>query len=198
VTRLWPSAVAASLLAACAPRAGDRIPSDSAAARSAASRPSGGTAAGPLRVGAEAEAVCTAVAGWWRRDTSATVHLSDSLLTPWQSDSALAACVVRVRQEHGSTRDSGAAPDGSAASLGAGTTLVRAAGKGWVELVRFMADGPDGSSSRYQRGAVRCAVEQSWDGGDDSDPAYVPEDWYEEHTICWAAPGGVAVSDTAP
>jgi len=149
-------------------------------------------------VGADAKGVCAALASWWRRDPSATARLADSLLTPWQSDTALAACVLVARQEHGLRRDSAAAPDTSALGLGAGTTLARATGKGWVELVRYMADGPDGSSSAFQRGTVRCAVEQRWDGGDDSDPAYVPEDWYEERTICWAAPGGVAVSDTAP
>jgi hypothetical protein len=138
------------------------------------------------------------VADRWRREPTATARLTDSLLTPWQSDTALAACVVVARQEHTPKSEGDGTRDSAAASLGSGATLVRATGKGWIELVRYMADGPDGSSSAFQRGAVRCAVEQRWDGGDDSDPAYVAEDWYEERTICWAAPGGVAVSDTAP
>jgi hypothetical protein len=50
----------------------------------------------------------------------------------------------------------------------------------------------------YQRGAVRCVVASSWDGGDDGDSTYVPEDWLKEETSCWAEPGGIAVTDTAP
>lgn len=36
------------------------------------------------------------------------------------------------------------------------------------------ADGPDGTSYRVLKKNVFCAVEGHWDGGDDSDPKYVP------------------------
>lgn len=37
-----------------------------------------------------------------------------------------------------------------------------------------MADGPDGTSYRALKKSVFCAVEGHWDGGDDSDPKYLP------------------------
>ena len=37
------------------------------------------------------------------------------------------------------------------------------------------ADGPDGSSFRANKGQVFCLVSAAWDGGDDSDPTYVPQ-----------------------
>jgi len=42
-----------------------------------------------------------------------------------------------------------------------------------------MADGPDGTSYRALKKNVFCAVEGRWDGGDDSDPKYVPSPRYE-------------------
>lgn len=47
-----------------------------------------------------------------------------------------------------------------------------------------MADGPDGTSYRAVRRAVFCAVEGRWDGGDDSDPTYVPSPRYEVIVKC--------------
>lgn len=43
---------------------------------------------------------------------------------------------------------------------------------GWC--VDKMADGPDGTSYRALKKGVFCAVEGHWDGGDDSDPKYLP------------------------
>ena len=47
-----------------------------------------------------------------------------------------------------------------------------------------MADGPNGTSYRALRKNVFCAVEGSWDGGDDSDPTYVPSPHYEVIVKC--------------
>ena len=41
-----------------------------------------------------------------------------------------------------------------------------------------MADGPDGTSYRALKKNVFCTVEGRWDGGDDSDPKYVPSPHY--------------------
>ncbi len=196
-------AVAALAMAACGPGAADRARSparsgaDSATAV-AASAPAGARPSLAATAGAAPDSVCAAVAAWWGRGPGATVHRADTLVTPWLGEPAVAACAVTVHEEHGLRRDAGGAPDSLAAALGAGLTLARASGPGWVELVRYMADGPDGSSSRFQRGSVRCAVALGWDGGDDSDSTYVPEDWYEEETVCWSAPEGITTRDTAP
>jgi hypothetical protein len=47
-----------------------------------------------------------------------------------------------------------------------------------------MADGPDGTSYRALKRNVFCAVEGRWDGGDDSDPKYVPSPRYEITVKC--------------
>lgn len=47
-----------------------------------------------------------------------------------------------------------------------------------------MADGPDGTSYRALKEDVFCAVAGSWDGGDDSDPKYVPSPHYEVIVKC--------------
>jgi hypothetical protein len=156
-------------------------------------------AAGEARpVAAEVESTCAALAGWWRGDLAAGVAVADTAV-PTPAGDTVAGCAVLVRLPHGMRHDVvGVAADGVPPDLGTGNSLTRSTGAGWVELVRYMADGPDGSSTVFQRGTVRCAVALRWDGGDDSDPAYVPEDWLEESTICRRAPEGVAVSDTAP
>lgn len=69
--------------------------------------------------------------------------------------------------------------------------------RGWVRLARTMADGPDGSSSAYQRELVRCYVAETWDGGDDADSTYVPGTWYRQETWCWRRRSAVTAADTA-
>lgn len=46
------------------------------------------------------------------------------------------------------------------------------------------ADGPDGTSYRALKRNVFCTVEGKWDGGDDSDPTYVPQPRYEVIVKC--------------
>ncbi len=87
--------------------------------------------------------------------------------------------------------------DTAAQQLGPALALTRGAGAGWTPLYHYSADGPDGTDMGYQRGTVRCLVEQSWDGGDDSDTTYVPADWFKERTTCWSVPAGLTTADTA-
>jgi len=47
-----------------------------------------------------------------------------------------------------------------------------------------MADGPDGTSFTAIKSDVFCLVEGRWDGGDDSDPKYVPSTRYEVVVKC--------------
>ena len=46
------------------------------------------------------------------------------------------------------------------------------------------ADGPDGTSYRALKKNVFCLVEGHWDGGDDSDPKYVPSSRYKVIVKC--------------
>ena len=47
-----------------------------------------------------------------------------------------------------------------------------------------MADGPDGTSFTAVKSNVLCLVEGRWDGGDDSDPKYVPSTRYDVVVKC--------------
>ena len=48
----------------------------------------------------------------------------------------------------------------------------------------YSADGPDGSVMGYVTSRHLCVVEGSWDGGDDSDPTYVPAIGCEMTVTC--------------
>ena len=47
-----------------------------------------------------------------------------------------------------------------------------------------MADGPDGTFFRAIKKNVFCITEGRWDGGDDSDPKYIPSPRYEVIVKC--------------
>jgi len=55
-------------------------------------------------------------------------------------------------------------------------------GDGWCD--DRIADGPDGTSYRALKKGIFCAVEGLWDGGDDSDPDYVPSPRYDIIVKC--------------
>ena len=56
------------------------------------------------------------------------------------------------------------------------TTLTA---KGWVEDWDYGADGPDGTAFGFRHDGVLCLFRAMWDGGDDADSTYVPDDRYE-------------------
>jgi hypothetical protein len=63
---------------------------------------------------------------------------------------------------------------------------------GWREDPQYAADGPDGTVFALRNQAALCIANGRWDGGDDSDPTYVPDDRYELSVKCTAnaAAGG--------
>jgi hypothetical protein len=150
-----------------------------------------------VEVPADVHGICMAVATFWRQ-RRAQVRVADSQFVPPLGDRAQGVCVVHARQDHGAGPMTGGSANGADAGRGPAPALIASTGPEWVSLLRYNADGPDGSLAGYQRGGVRCTVASSWDGGDDSDSTYVPEDWYTEETDCWPEPGGIAVTDTAP
>jgi hypothetical protein len=53
---------------------------------------------------------------------------------------------------------------------------------------RYDADGPDGTSFAFRTDEVLCIVQGKWDGGDDTDPAYIPADTYDVFAGCTSEP----------
>jgi hypothetical protein len=83
---------------------------------------------------------------------------------------------------------------GSTAALGASPNpleLLREqfAARGWLEDRDHAADGPDGTMFAFVRDGVICIFRGRWDGGDDSDPSYKPDDAYEGAAHCAADDG---------
>lgn len=56
--------------------------------------------------------------------------------------------------------------------------------KGWSYDNRHAADGSDGTVFIIRKEDVICIVTGSWDGGDDSDPSYIPGDEYGISVEC--------------
>ena len=65
---------------------------------------------------------------------------------------------------------------------------------GWRDNTIFSADGPDGTVQGVQRDGTTCIVAARWDGGDDSDSAYVPGDTLDVAATCAAT----SPADTMP
>ena len=191
------AALACALLIACRGQRPRREPSTSAATSQA---PACTPATPPLpsvTVAPRVRTACAAVAAFWRRFDSTSVRQVDSIVSPYASDTTVSACLVLVNQKHSPLRSTTAPVDTAAQRLETALALVRGAGPGWIPLYHFGADGPDGSDLAYQRGRVRCLVEQSWDGGDPTDTMYVAGDWLRETTSCWLMPHGLTAADTA-
>lgn len=58
---------------------------------------------------------------------------------------------------------------------------------GWQEDIEYSADGPDGTTFAMRKDGILCFVEGRWDGGDGSDPSYVPPDDYTVNIQCTGA-----------
>ena len=56
--------------------------------------------------------------------------------------------------------------------------------QGWTEMPAYSADGTDGTSFAFRKGAVSCLGRGTWDGGADDDPDLPAEDWYKVAMFC--------------
>jgi len=133
----------------------------------------------------DVRAVCDSTAAQWRLVSNAKVTTSDTMIAPWTDDSPdaiVAACEVVARVD--SVRD----------TIQIAETYWSVAR--WAELWKWHGDGPDGQSSVFHRATTRCAVHESWDGGDDEDTTVVPSPFRAETTLCWHSRPLVA-GDTA-
>ena len=142
---------------------------------------------------------CSEVAKSWSAGAATTLHVTtDSVMAVWSG----ATDTIPVRGCYVNAEDSAAfakSDSGRETRYGRGGNPYwrDAEQRGWVRLVRTMADGPDGESAAYQRALVRCYVSDSWDGGDDADSTYVPGTWYQQETWCWRERRPLAAGDTA-
>ncbi len=54
--------------------------------------------------------------------------------------------------------------------------------RGWQEMGAYSADGPDGTSFAFRKGAVSCLVRGTWNGG--AEPDLPAQDWYRVKAFC--------------
>lgn len=123
-------------------------------------------------------AVCDTVATLWRATTHASVHQADTASTVASESGAQRGCAVLA-----------SAPDGLDSMRWAGLYWATSLSRGWREITEYTADGPDGGSQTLERSGIRCQVDFSQDGGDDSDSTYVPSPAIGETTFCWERSG---------
>jgi hypothetical protein len=120
-------------------------------------------------------AVCDTVAARWRATGQAEVRLADTTSLAYHETTPDHGCMVLVTapQDVDSTR---------------WRSLYWAADtvSSWTEIVEYFAEGPDGNTRTFDRAGVRCQVDFTQDGGDDSDSTYVPSPAIGETTFCWA------------
>ena len=123
--------------------------------------------------------MCDSVEAAWRLTTQAQVRRLDTASTVMSDSVPRTGCVVMADAPRGLER------------LQSQTLYWRSQdARGWIELTKYMADGPDGGSRTLERGAVRCQIDVTRDGGDDSDSTYVPSPEVTERTFCWRPAAG--------
>jgi hypothetical protein len=123
-------------------------------------------------------AVCDTVATLWRATGGASVRQADTTSVVASDSGAQQGCVVLAN-----------APDGLDSMQRAGLYWATSLSRGWREITEYTADGPDGGSQTLERSGIRCQVDFSQDGGDDSDSTYVPSPAIGETTFCWERSG---------
>jgi len=128
-------------------------------------------------------AVCESVAVLWRATGRATVLVTDTVAQV-QTDSIEKNQGRLFTNVHGCAT-SATAPQGINSAQHALLYWTTSEAHGWVDLQDMDADGPDGNVRTRQRAGTRCQIDQSYDGGSDSDSTYVPSPRTGEVTICW-------------
>jgi hypothetical protein len=123
---------------------------------------------------------CEAAAGALRRVPGVRVTRSQGTFEDEVARRRLTGCrVTATGRFRAFRRDQPAPTDRVAEALGA---------RGLARDHRYDADGPDGTAFAFRGGGVICLVQGRWDGGDDSDPSYRPDDRYEVTVGCASDP----------
>jgi len=141
----------------------------------------GAMAQGPAALGGGVPGACDAIAAAWGALPGARVARSEGEFEDPVAGRGRTGCRVTVK--------------GAFGALGAAqrpeTRVVEVLqGRGLRYDDRYAADGPDGTSFALRADGMLCVVHGRWDGGDDSDPDYVPGDWYEFFAGCASLPAG--------
>jgi len=123
--------------------------------------------------------VCDTVATLWRATGRAQVRLADTTMEVISDSVAQRGCAVQA------TAPQGLDSAQWASLYWANSAWVKENVRGWVTRMEYDADGPDGNSRTFERQSLRCQVDFSQDGGDDSDSTYVPSPAVGETTFCW-------------
>ena len=123
----------------------------------------------------DADAGCAAVVRVLGDFPTLAVGRTDKIVRDYRTGDTAPGCRVEMKGSAVAFRESGE-PD---------LALRRQfAESGWTEDYDYAADGPDGSAFAFRNGRVLCVFRAHWDGGDDSDPTYVPEDRYDLEVDC--------------
>lgn len=130
--------------------------------------------------GQTAGAGCAAVAAVIGDAAGPVTLVRDTVVRDPRTETLAPGCMVRL--------------DGRMSAFVQGETadqLVRRGlhALGWREDLSYAADGPDGTAFAMRTIGTVCFARAEWDGGDDTDPAYVPADRYVLDVGCTAAPG---------
>ena len=152
----------------------------------AASTPVSATATLPPSLRSGHYAFCDSLAALWQQMAGVAVTQRDTIISPQSAGPPTSACRVAMDAPNG-------IPEGSLGKVDwADSTFP-----GWRQITRWEAEGPDGFQRIFVRAGLRCQVNFTQDGGDDSDSTYVPSPSVAERTICWPDPAGVTARDTA-
>lgn len=129
----------------------------------------------------DASSGCDTVARILADQPALAIDRSEGQVRDYRTGEVGRGCRVEVKGSVSAYRDSDA-PD----------VFLRKqlAGLGWTEDYQYGADGPAGSAFAFRRGSVLCLFQASWDGGDDSDPSYVPDDRYDIEVDCLVKESG--------
>lgn len=129
----------------------------------------------PIAVAQETETVCDSVVGLLPEMPELMLSSRDTLATDYLTGRRVTGCWLWL------TGPSNAfTPDNTPEAILRRQLLLT----GWEEDHERTADGPDGTIFGVRMGSVLCSVSARWDGGDDSDPGYVPENRYEVVVSC--------------
>jgi hypothetical protein len=128
-------------------------------------------------------AVCDSVGALWKQMAGVTVTQVDTIISPQSAGPPTSACRVALVAP-------GGLPEGAVTRVHWADSTLR----GWSMVTE--AEGPDGFHRIFVRSGLRCQIDFTQDGGDDSDSTYVPGPAVAERTICWADPAGVTARDT--
>jgi len=189
ITASWAIALAAGVLLGCGRKA-EPLPGDGMDPVSYADS---------MAADSAEAALARAAADSIRAATAATVQ--SVRVRDWLDSSLVAMPGVKVERTDGPFPDHRTGKESDGAGLKVLGTFGALQGKpdptavahqklqdaGWQEDIEYSADGPDGTTFAMRKDGILCFVEGRWDGGDGSDPSYVPPDDYTVTIQCTGA-----------